>query len=392
MKLKEVFDGDFSELLGVEVLNSYENKHGLKFSEKDLESFVEDTNEIIEQGLLKPNLGISHSDQQLILQELFEMSDVEMLEELPNIGLLENFRKEGKSILADIKYIPSKLLSLIKERKLFTSLSPELVKDWRETGKNIIRAVRLSNIPSMKHVPDMLSEALSYNGYLSIEDGGHNMGDVNKDLEKIIDEKLEKNTEGIVAKLSEMVSKILPKKEEKKPEVKVKDDNMVSLSEVQDMQNKMQEEFQKQLNDLNLKLVEKDKKTVQLSEEVMKQKLASKKETAEAICAKALTDGVPPVIINTLKPILLSEYGENVVKFSEIVEEKEVQVEKSVVSIVKDLFQNYPNKIKLEDISRTSLSSPDTDKNDLIEKRVEVLMKQGKTEHAARTQAGIEIL
>lgn len=395
MKIKDIMNGEYSEILGLEVLNNFPNSYGLEFTDKELEEYATNTNKIMEEGLLSPNLKISHSDQQLILKELFSMTDADAWEELPNLGLLENFRKEGKRVLADVKKIPSKLKDLIFGGKLFTSLSPELVLNWRETGKNIIRAVSLTNIPSMKHVTDVhMSEGLCYRGSLTFQkDGGTNMGDTTVDVAKIIDETLEKKTEGIVAKFSESIAKFFKKEEE--PVVdKNKGEKMISLSEVQAMIDKANSDNNAKINELNLKLIEKDEKQKMLSEDVAKQKATSRKETVEAICEKARLDGVPPVMINKLKPILLSDIGEKTIKFSNMVDGKQVEAEDSLTNIIKDVFKNYPDKVKLNEISEHRLSDPTDEKAKMekVEKRAAELQAQGKDRHTALSMAGVEIL
>jgi hypothetical protein len=401
--VQELFTGEYTEMNGVEVLNGYLNSYGLEFSEKDLDDYVNNTNDIIRKGILKPNIKLSHSDQQLILKEIFKMADVDMWEELPNLGLLENFRRKGKSVYADFKQVPKKLKDIVFGGRLFTSLSPELVKNWRESGKNIIRAVALSNIPSMKHVVDVpMSQGLSYRGHIYLEDGGKSMGadnDTKKVVEEILETKLAEHSEGIVSKLSEMwnsFTKKGKKEDETDPDnVKGKEskEKVISLSEVQSMLDNQAEEFKKQLNDVNLKLVQKDKEVKKLSDDNKTSVLSSKKAEAEAICKKAGMDGVPPYVINLFKPILMSEAGDQVIKFSEKVNDEVVTVEKQINKLVEELFDNYPNKANLSEMTQTFLSDEAMSEDKRIMARTTELMAQnpGMSKHQALTKAGEEV-
>ena len=269
-KIQELFSGEYVEMKEVEVLNNFPNTHGLNFSQEDLQQFVDDTNEVIEQGWVKPNIKVSHSDQQLLLREMFGMKNAEIYEELPTLGLMNNLKlkkmDKGLKIVADLKQIPKSMKEFIFSGKLFTSLSPELVKNWRNTGRKIIRAIALSNIPSMKHVMDVpMSQGLGYRGNFNIEDGGLDMGDNNKtnltheDVENLLDDKLQKNNESLLTKFSESVKGFFSKSTTE-PSVLTTEpktqgnEQMISLSEVQVLQTKMTEDFNKQINDLFVKI------------------------------------------------------------------------------------------------------------------------------------------
>jgi len=412
--LQELLSGERVEMKEVEILNNFPNTHGLEFTEEDLKSFVSDTNEVIKNGWIKPNIKVSHSDQQLLLKEMFGLDNADMYEELPNLGLLENLKlkkdSNGMKITADFNNIPISMKEKIFSGKLFTSLSPELVKNWRNTGRKIIRAVALSNIPSMKHVMDVpMSQGLGYRGNFNIEYGGLDMSgenDVQTNLtqeavENLLDEKLQKNNEGLIAKLSESVKGFFKPSDSSPQIVNGNPDNnreqMVSLSEVQSMINRATEESNKQINDLKLQLLEKDKGVTRLSEDVKRQKLESKKAQANAICKQAKMDGVPPIVVSLLKPVLMSEQGEQVIKFSEEITnettgtKETVDVEKPISSFVEDLFKIYPNKVNMSEVSKTFLSSSSMDEEKRMATRVKELMAEGKSKHEALMLAGAEI-
>lgn len=412
-KIQELLSGEYVEMKEVEVLNNFPNTHGLNFSQDDMQQFVDDTNEVIEQGWVKPNIKVSHSDQQLLLREMFGMKNAEIYEELPTLGLMNNLKlkkmDKGLKIVADLKQIPKSMKDFIFSGKLFTSLSPELVKNWRNTGRKIIRAIALSNIPSMKHVMDVpMSQGLGYRGNFNIEDGGLDMGDKTQNnltqeaVENLLDDKLQKNNESLLTKFSESVKGFFIKPNTE-PSVQNTEPNtqgneqMVSLSEVQALQTKMTEDFNKQINDLKLQLLEKDKGVTQLSEDVKRQKLESKKAQADALCKQASMEGVPPVVISLFKPILMSEAGEQIIKFSEEVTNEStgtketLEVEKPVASFVEDLFKIYPNKVNMSEVSKTFLSSNSMNEDKKVGDRVKELMAEGKSKHEALMIAGAEI-
>jgi hypothetical protein len=245
-----------------------------------------------------------------------------------------------------------------------------------------------------------MSQGFGYRGNLVIEDGGKNMAGESttiNDVEKIIESKLEKHSEGLLTKFSEMIGKVTgKKKEDGEPKKPVKDENMVSMSEVQEMLSEKEENFNKQMNELKLQLISKDKNVTQLSEDVKKQKLESKKAQADAMCKEASLDGVPPFVINLFRPVLMSEAGDQVIKFSEEITKSDglketVSAEKSMVSFVQDLFKNYPNKVNMSEVTKTYLSAPSEDENKRINDRVKELMAQGKTQHEALMLAGSEV-
>lgn len=407
--LEDYLNNDFVDIDNVEVLNRFPNTLELNFTEEELEDYAKNTNEIINNKELKPNLKISHSDQQVILKELFKLADPEIWEEMPNLGLLENFRRKGDKVYADIKRVPKKMKELVFGGRLFTSLSPELVRNWRGTGKNIIRAVALSNIPSMKHVLDVpMSQGLAYRGYLTLEDtGGSIMGDnTNKDtqtldaksVETIIDQKLEKNNEGLLTKFSEMVKGIVKPFQKNGEDSKhdKTDDKMISMAEVQTLLSEQNTKFEEQMERMKSELVAKDKNFVNLSEEVKTQKQNAKKAEADAICKQASMDGVPKYVVSLFKPVLMSELGDEVIQMSEVIENKDgqketIEVKRKISDFVTDLFKNYPNKVNMSEDTRTFLSAVSDDEEKQIAERTKVLMSEGMDKHTALMQAGAEI-
>lgn len=402
--LQDYINGNFVDIKNVEILNNFPNTLALNFTEDELEAYVKNTNNVIKSKQLKPNIKISHSDQQLILKELFKLADPDIWEEIPNLGFIENLKRKNNKVYADITRIPKKMKDLVFGGRLFTSLSPELVRNWRGSGKNIIRAVVLSNIPSMKHVLDVpMSQGLSYRGDLTLEDtGGSIMDEKILDptaVEQIIEQKLERNNEGLLTKFSEMVKgafKTSPNKGTEEPSSDDKKVQMVAMSDVQSLLSEQETKFGEQIEKLKTELVAKDKNFINLSEQVQTQKGIAKKAEAEAICKEATMDGVPKYVVSLFKPILMSELGEQVIQMSEEIENKDgekelVEVKKKVSEFVTDLFKNYPNKVNMSEDTKTFLSASSDDQAKKIDQRVKELMDEGKDKHAALMQAGAEL-
>jgi len=385
--IKELFNKDYTEIKDVEILNTFENAHKIKFTDKDLQDIVDNYTDLKISGDLIPNVKISHSDQQLILKEYFKMNDVELGEELPNLGLLDNIRIVDGVIKTDIVKIPKVLSDIYKGA--YSSISPEIIMNWKGEGRKVIRGIVLTNNPSQKHISDVHLSAgpLYYDGNPIFLKGG-NMGAEDKIK---VDEVLK--DEGFIAKLSDKISTLLKgsKDEVKKPAEALKD-NFVKLSTAQF------EEINQKINDLSKKVIEKEDEAIKFSASLQSMKEVTKKETADAICSKALTNGVPKVVIDKLKPLLLSdieisEKGEQIVKLSRMVDEKEVIAEVSITEIVKDFFNNYPGeRIDFSDKTVTELAAPSDDKMKKVNVRVSELEKTGMSRHAALSKAGEELL
>src|SRR3972149_3339177 len=174
--IKDLFTNDYTKIERIEILNQHPNAHKIQFTDDDFDEILANFNELKMSGELNPNVKLSHADQQLILKEYFKFKDVEFGEELPNLGYLTNLRKEGKSLFADIEQIPTVLSDIFNG--LYSSLSPEILTDWRGEGGKVLRGIVLSNNPSQKHILDMhMSEALRYDGQPIFVKGGSTMGD-----------------------------------------------------------------------------------------------------------------------------------------------------------------------------------------------------------------------
>jgi len=393
--IKDLFNEEYSEVSGLEIFNIYPNSQGIKFTEEDLEDMVENFNTLMKSGELEPNVKMSHSDAQLVLKELLKNKNIPFQEELPNLGFLKNVRKKGNSLFADIGNIPTALKGLLFDSKFFKSVSPEIVMDFKGTGRKVLRAIALTNIPSLKHIADVhMGEALRYGGNINLDEGGQNMADDGK--KKKEDVKEPEISEGLITKLSdvigEKVGEIFKKKEKdtkkKKEEPKKSDENVVSLADFE----AMKEEFTESVNDLKLKLIKKDEEQKNFSDQVDKIKTHTRKETAKAICSTAMNDGVPKVVVELCNKILLSDIGEKTFKFSEEIDGEIVEADISLVNFVKKLFEVYPDKVDLSDKTVTELSAPSDDKRKKVNARVAELRKDGLSEHEALTRAGSEIL
>jgi uncharacterized protein YoaH (UPF0181 family) len=348
MKVSELFNNEFDEVKELEIFNILPNSHKIKFEESDLDEMVAmfEAN----KGTDQPNVKLSHSEQQKILTELFDIKDVPHGEELPNLGYLENVRRKGKSLVADVKRIPKVLKEVLFDGKLFKSISPEVVFNYKDSGKKFIKAISLTNNPSLKHIADVhMSTALNYNGNIIIEE---------------------------VITMSDTTVKQEP----------IATAETVKMSDFVEMKTAME----KQINDLSLKLIEKDQNEKNFSEELSVLKENSRKEIAESICKTAFLEGVPKPVIDHFRPLLFSDAGESVIKFSEVIDGKTIEGQKNVTEIVKDFFKIYPNKVDFAERTKTSMSAPSDDNYKKVSKRKEELMAAGMSEFEALKKAGLE--
>jgi len=189
------------------------------------------------------------------------------------------------------------------------------------------------------------------------------------------------NDETFIKKLSDKlgITKAKPK------EAEISDTIMLSVAQY--------EEIKKEMNDLKKKLMEKEEQQKNFGEYILSMKEQARKEKAEALCSKALNDGVPKVVIDKLKPLLMSEIEEQTIKMSKIIDDKTIEADVSVFEIVKDFFTNYPGqKVDFSEKTVTELSAPSDDSIKAVRTKAQEYMKQGMSEHEALMKAGREII
>jgi len=367
--VEALLNNDYVELDGVEILNTYPNSHGIKFEKKDLIEIRNNYEMLKEQGQLVPIVKVSHSDQQALLKKLFGVDDVDSYEELPLLGVIEDLKisDDGKSLKAKIGRIPAMLKDVFG--KMFKAVSPEIIFNWRGTGQKVLRAIALTNMPSQKHITDVaMSEGLVCDDIIIIQDEVTTMQENAKPI----------NEETLVEKLAEKIGGLF-KKDDKQETV------VLSASEF--------EGIKAEINELKKKLIEKEEAQKNFSAYLEKVKREAIEEKANAICDKALNDGVPKVVIDKLKPLLLSDIGEHTIKMSQEVDGQPMEISISVFDVVKDLFENYPaGKVDFSDKTVTELSAPSDDQSKLVRMKAEEYMKQGLSEFDALMKAGREIL
>lgn len=392
--IQEIIGSDYVELDDIEILNIYPNSHNIKFTKNDLMEIKNNFDKLKTDGGLLPIIKISHSDQQMILKKLFDIDEIDSWEELPLLGVVDDVQlsKDGNSLRAKIARIPAKFKDVFG--KMFKAVSPEIVFNWRGTGQKVLRAVALTNMPSQKHITDVaLSEGLSCGDIIIIDDEVKIMGDV-KDVKDGKDVKFD---ETFIEKLADKISGVFSKKEiapdpsngeksnQNSNSSNNKDAVLLSLAQYNEIKNEM--------NELKKKLLEKDEQQKNFSESIIKMREQARIEKAEAVCSKALNDGVPKVVIDKLKPLLISDIGEHKIKLSKVVDEKTIEAEVNVFELVKDFFTNYPGqKIDFTDKTVTELSAPSEDKMKLVRAKAQEYMKQGLSEHESLMRAGQDIL
>ena len=208
---------------------------------------------------------------------------------------------------------------------------------------------------------------------------------------KLSDEQIEKalTNEGVILKFADKIKAVLgiEKKEGKKPEKKADDDGTVKLSAAE------YDQLKADMNELKVKLIEKDKQQLNFSDSLVKLKEDARKEKAEALCSRAQNNGIPTAFIERVKPILMSDMSEKTIKLSHMVDDKKVEADISLFELVRDLFDNYPGgKIEMSDKTSTDIVPPSGDKMKKVTARKNELMAQGKTEFDALTIAGQELL
>jgi len=383
--VQEIIGNEYVELEGVEILNIYPNSHNIKFTKLDLLEIKNNFQKLKDEQQLIPIVKVSHSDQQVLLKKLFGIEEVDSYEEMPLLGIVEELElsNDGNSLKAKISKIPAKLKDVFG--KMFKAVSPEIVFNWRGTGQKVLRAIALTNMPSQKHITDVaMSEGLSCGDIIIIQEEVKTMSEP-KDVK--IEETL--NDENFIRKLSDKLGITKPKQHtEEVPANKIaeKSDAVVlSLSQY--------EEIKKEMNELKKKLMEKDEQQKNFSESISKLKEQARNEKAEALCSKALNDGVPKVVIDKLKPLLMSEIEEQTIKMSKIIDDKTIEADVSVFEIVKDFFTNYPGqKVDFSEKTVTELSAPSDDSIKAVRTKAQEYMKQGMSEHEALMKAGREIL
>jgi len=376
--IQDIIGDEYTELDGIEILNTYPNSHNIRFTKKDLLEIKNNFDKLKAEGQLLPIIKVSHSDQQMLLRKLFGVDEVDSYEELPLLGIVDNVQlsSDGNSLKAKITKIPIKFKDVFG--KLFKSVSPEIIFNWRGTGQKVLRAVALTNMPSQKHITDVaMSDGLMCGDIIIIdEEGATTMSDV-KDV---------KFDDTLIEKLADKISGLFKKHEQPEPaQQSAKQDAVVlTLSQYEEIKNEM--------NELKKKLMDKDEQQRNFGEVISKMKEQARIEKAEAVCSKALNDGVPKVVIDKLKPLLMSEIGERTIKLSKVVDEKPIEADVSVFEIVKDFFANYPGqKVDFSEKTVTELSAPSEDKMKLVRSKVQDYIKQGMSEHEALMRAGQEI-
>ena len=102
--------------------------NGKTITSESLDSIIEAYNAIKE--FYKPYLKLGHTDKQKLAQE----------DGLPRLGSLENFRKVGTKIVADIVDMPEKIFELV-QNKSYTNLSSEIFRNIKFGGKQFDRMI-----------------------------------------------------------------------------------------------------------------------------------------------------------------------------------------------------------------------------------------------------------
>ena len=196
--------------------------------------------------------------------------------------------------------------------------------------------------------------------------------------------------ETLSEKVAEKLKNLFSKKEDKPAH---SDEPVIALSEYKDLEGKYNS-LETKINDLGKLLIQKEGESKNFSERVKAIEQSTRQEKAEAICIQALNAGVPKVVIDHFKPVLLSELGEQTIKLSEKVGDKVVEADKPIVEMIKEFFAIYPNKVDFSERTSTRVEEPGADEDiklSEVNKRAAELMAQGISRHEALEQAGVEV-
>lgn len=138
------------DLLGIEIF-SVGVWNGDEYSASDLDAMVE-ANAVLGDRLNAP-LKLGHDDAQKFLQD----------SGLPSFGWVENLRREGEKLLADIRGIPQKIFELI-QNGAYRKRSAEILWDWddKESGRTFSRvlcglALLGAELPAVQTLDDILA-------------------------------------------------------------------------------------------------------------------------------------------------------------------------------------------------------------------------------------------
>ena len=383
---------------GIEILNTYGNTHGINFTEKDLDEILANFNKHKD---FIPNIKVDHSTQQLLLKEIFKNNKIPSYTEIPNAGHVSKLYKKGQSLFANFAGIPKKVKPLLFNGQ-FKSISPEIYLNFRGQGKKFLKAVALTNIPSLNHISNVhMSEnnteggdnqGLYFSGQINIIDEVANMNtntdqSVQNDQTAVTYDDLHKFSENLFDKFKGFFSK--SEKEEKKST------EQLNMSEVESMISDKIKPLLNENNDLKNRLIDKENEVKKFSERITDIEKFSRKETVNAICKQAELDGVPPAILKKAKPLLLSEKSGETIMLSQEVDNKVIEVEKSITEVVKDIFNELKGSIDFSERTHGSMvspGSPELDDEDSVmfseaEKIASEKMKAGLAEYEAWDQA-----
>lgn len=332
MDIQELLSDRSGIVENVEILNTFGNSLNIDISPGDIDEFIETFEQ--SRDNYRPNIKVDHSAHQALLKSILGIDEEDS--EIPNIGFIDNMRREGNSLIADIVEIPARLIDLLF-RGQFKGVSPEFYQNYRGTGKKFIEAVALTNYPRLKHQynlseinGDAEGSELKFSGQINIKDEVTKMSDITKqDLEKV-----ESN---IFTKLSEFF-----KKEDK--------GEKTDMSEITAMRQ--------EIDALKNQLTDKDESIKKFSDTFSIMRNRARKDSVDAICMSALAKGVKQSTIDHFKPLLMSDHSESVIKFSDVQDGQSIETEKSVTDVIVDFFETQKGKIDFADRTATGVIRP----------------------------------
>ena len=303
---------DTYELRNVEIFATGK-WNGEKYTDEDLMDIVNNFNSLRDKH--KPALKLGHEDKQVIAQN----------SGLPALGWIDNIKKVGNKLLADIVQIPKRLYELIKAGA-YKKISSEIWWNLKYEGKNYRRALRAvallgAEVPAVWDIGSIEANySKVYNDNQEFKEVEFNMADG-----KIKDKKEEKNMDELTKKYEEA-----KKEAEEAKQAKEK-------AEAEKAKAEAEEKAKAEAETAKNALAEKEK--VEMEAEA---------EKDNAFIDEKVNEGkIIPAQVDDVK-MLMKEIDRNqVIKFTIKEGEKEVEKEKNFKEVLKSFISNSKPQIVL---------------------------------------------
>lgn len=301
--------------------------NGDEYTTKDLDEMVSSFNEI--GGKIKPFLKLGHDNKQALLQK----------DGMPAAGWITGLKRSGDSLLAKFSNIPEKIYELIRN-KAYGRMSSEVYWNLKEDGKKyrrVLRAVALlgADTPAVTTLDDFINLYETEN-YESLKLCN----------EMAEDTKMDENTIDVQVytdQINELNSKLA--EYEKK------------MSDVSESHESEKAEFQKKIEDFEQAKIEMYSKDVE-----------------NFIDASIEKGKILPVQKNILMALASSP---SVKTYSFIEDNKEVNIEKDSFELIKEFVEaNSPVELGKEYTQHTEIDKSNKSDDDIMFEKVNNYAKE----------------